>query len=303
MSEETKSPFSVRSRGPTALIVGEVPETARVGLLHLVDELIESKFVDGWIRVARALRRIAREPPMTYNPSYVPSIQEARDDVERLLNQLPWARFFDFCEMLHSNLAVPVRDRDEFGEFVATTSKEDTQVFIAGELERLFLEENLAFTFEGGLVQRKGRRHTAERITRAQMVLGDPRLTSARRHYAKALQFFRHPSKPDYENTAKEAVCAVEAAAKTLFPDAKATTLGDATTWLTGNERGKLPKALAKTFHGVYGFRSGGEGVGHGGGSGGPVTPELAEYTLAVCASQVVLLVDLARQREIEIPF
>ncbi|OFV99643.1 MAG: hypothetical protein A3H28_14575 [Acidobacteria bacterium RIFCSPLOWO2_02_FULL_61_28] len=101
----------------------------------------------------------------------------------------------------------------------------------------------------------------------------------------------------------KEAVCAVEASGKELFPEAKATTLGDLVKWLTGNEAGKLPKALAQTFAGLYGFRSGGEGVGHGGAAGGAATPEIAEYALALAASQIILLVDLANANESEIPF
>jgi hypothetical protein len=76
-------------------------------------------------------------------------------------------------------------------------------------------------------VHRKGRKHTADLVSRADVVLGDPRLDSARKHYAKAAQFFRAPTKADYENAVKEAVCAVEAAGKALFPEAKAATLGD----------------------------------------------------------------------------
>ncbi len=72
---------------------------------------------------------------------------------------------------------------------------------------------------------------------------------------------------------------------------------------ITGSGTGQLPKPIAKTFDGLYGFRNSGEGVGHGGAAGGPVTKELAEYALAVAASQIVLLVDLAAASEHEVPF
>jgi hypothetical protein len=72
---------------------------------------------------------------------------------------------------------------------------------------------------------------------------------------------------------------------------------------ITGSALGQLPKPIAQTFTGLYGFRSGGEGVGHGGATGGPVTKELAEYALAVAASQIVLLVDLAVAAEPDVPF
>ena len=118
------------------------------------------------------------------------------------------------------------------------------QAFINRELQRLFNEEDLAFEFSEGVVRRRGRRHTVDRISKAEVVLGDPRLAAARKHYEKALQFFRKPSKPDYENCVKEAVCAVEAAGKALFQEAKAQTLGDLTKWLVGHADIRLPKAL-----------------------------------------------------------
>lgn len=64
-----------------------------------------------------------------------------------------------------------------------------------------------------------------------------------------------------------------------------------------------LPKTLGQTVAGLYGFRSGGEGVGHGGTSGGTATAEIAEYALAVAASQIILLVDISNAQEHDIPF
>ena len=43
--------------------------------------------------------------------------------------------------------------------------------------------------------------------------------------------------------------------------------------------------------------------MGHGGAEGGPVTKELAEYALAVAASQIVFLVDFAATTDADIPF
>ena len=103
--------------------------------------------------------------------------------------------------------------------------------YIASEIERLILEENLAFEFSDGVVRRRGRRHTEDKVTRAHVVMGDSRLNESRKHYTKALNFFRNPTAPDYENCVKEAVCAVEAAGKALFPASKAATLGDLAKW------------------------------------------------------------------------
>jgi hypothetical protein len=127
-------------------------------------------------------------------------------------------------------------------------------------------------------------------------------LSAARKHFSKALRYFRDREKPDPENAVKEAACAVEAAAKELFPDAKAATLGEFVKWATASDRSLLPKTIGQTFGGLYAFRNGGEGVSHGGTSGGVVTAELSEYVLGMAASQILLLADLARGEE-EAPF
>jgi hypothetical protein len=152
-------------------------------------------------------------------------------------------------------------------------------------------------------VERRGRHHTSTQISRAYVVLGDQRLESARKHFNKGLRYFQQVSEPDYENAVKESVCAVEATARALFTNLGAKTLADIVKGITGIEAGKLPKALATTFHGLYGFRSGGEGVAHGGATGGPATQALAEYVLAVAASQIILLVDLANGEDTDVPF
>ena len=293
-------PFSARNRRDTAQIDGNFPDTARILVLHLLSGGIRRGYLEGWAAVALEIQRIARVPPQMYSR---PDSSAALESVEEILKTLPWERMYDFCERLHNYLAKGTGYYDDDREYVVTTSKSDVQLFFSDELQRLFQEENLAFEFRDGFVQRRGRRHTVEQVSRAEAVLVDAQLATARKHFAKALRYFRDRVKPDPENAVKEAVCAVEAAAKGLFPKAKAATLGDAIKELTGTDPGKLPKAISQTFTGLYGFRSGGDGVGHGGSTGGAVTTSIAEYVLAVAASQIILLVDLANAEEDEIPF
>jgi hypothetical protein len=291
LTEKTWPPFSARNRGAHAQIDNECPESTRIGILHIVLGAIRQHYVEDYQTVVRELERIARVRPEQFS------------DIDGLLIQLPWDKVFDFCERLYTHLAQDFdRYDDESERLVQVTAKSEAQQYIAGELQRLFLEENLAFEFSDGLVRRRGRRHTAEQVSRAELVLGDPRLSAALTHFNKALRYFRNVSQPDPENVVKEAVCAVEATARVLFASG-GSTLGEVVKSITGNGTGQLPKQIAQTIIGLYGFRSGGEGVGHGGATGGPVTKELAEYALAVAASQIVLLVDLAATLEPDIPF
>lgn len=300
MTKSTRVPFSARTRGGHPQIDNAFPPSARIGLLHLLLDLVEKSYVDGWPVIAREFQRIGRQLPVEYGASSS-SAWEAKADTEEALNKLGWEKLYDFCERLHEQLS---RQTGYWGDdtYQVTTTKSNVQAYIANELQRIFLEEGLAFEFEEGVVRRRGRKHTVDQTTRAQLVLGDTRLANARRHYEKALLFFRNPTKPDFENCVKEAVCAVEAAGKALFPSAKATTLGDLAKWFSSTKEVAVPKALVKTIDGIYAYRSGGDGVGHGGAEGGAATAEVAEYVLSVCASQIIYLVDVASEND-EVPF
>jgi hypothetical protein len=293
LAEEISLPFSARNRGSAAQIDNDCPETARIGLFYLLRKLVDQSYVAGWNEVRGELQRIARVRPEQFDDM----------DVPQLLSALPWDKVFDFCERLYGHLTQDAtRYNRQTEEWELIQPRSEVQKYTANELQRLFLEEHLAFEFSDGLVRRRGRRNTAEQVSRAELVLGDPRLSTARAHFNKALRYFRNVAQPDYENVVKEAVCAVEATARVLCPSG-GSTLGDIVKSISGSESGQLPKAIANTFHGLYGFRSAGEGVGHGGTTGGAVTKELAEYALAVAASQIVLLVDLAKTLEPEVPF
>jgi hypothetical protein len=207
---------------------------------------------------------------------------------------------YDFCERLYSHLTQDLCRW--YNEEETTITKAEAQVFFAEEVQRVFEEESLGYEFRDGSVQRQGKRHTITQTNKAEKSLADSRLDAARRHFSKALGYFHDRQRVDHENTVKEAVCAVEAAAKELFPDAKAKTLGDFVGRATNSERNLLPKTIGQTLSGLYGFRNSGDGVAHGGATGGTVTAEISEYVLGMAASQIVFLADLARNDE-EPPF
>jgi AbiJ N-terminal domain 4 len=300
-----KPPFSRRVVSSSqSWIQDDFPESARTALLHLLHDLIDRNYVGDWIDINKEARRIAREVPGVYDRKKSAASEDARISSENLLYALPWPKMFDFCERLQSHLAAPVRQWDGYNnEWEVLTPREEVQRYIAEELQRIFIEEHLGYSFVEDEVRRRGRYHTNQQIARAEPTLGDPRLNEARTHFAKARQYFDHPSKPDYENSIKEAVCAVEAAARRLFPQTKAKTLGEVVNQIRGSRAGQLPKPIADTLTGLYAFRNSGEGVGHGGSTGGKATQALAEYALAVAASQIILLHTVASEGKDNAPF
>ena len=217
-------PFSARNRREGIWIEEDFPSSARTGLLHLLGDAVDQGYVSDWPAIAKEIRRIARADHRKYDRASVQSIREARDDVERYLAELTWDRCYDFCERIHSRLA-----EDAIGGFngdEVITTRAHAQLFFTEEIQRLFDEEGVGYEFRDGFVQRRGKRHTVDQIGKAEKTLADLRLGAARKHFSTALRHFRDRERPDLENAVKEAVCAVEAAAKELFPEAKANALG-----------------------------------------------------------------------------
>lgn len=304
MNQLPTRPFSRRSADPKAGIDNEFPESARIGLLHLLHELVAEEFVIGWPAVAQELRRIDRREPGEYDSRNNNDVQAARDDVRMILNEIVWGKAFDFCEFLYSKLAAETRVWRE-GEDALITDKtlDVVRVEIAKRIQQLFLEENFIYDFVDGEVVRRGSPHTLSRIDRASVALGDARLEEARAHFRKALAFFRDRVDVDYENAVKEAVCAVEAAAKRLFPGARGATLGDVIKKLTGEKQHQIPHALAGVFTSLYAYRNGAAGVSHGASSGGAVSATTADFTIAVAASQIIFLVEMEQAQRAPTPF
>ena len=226
MESKIIPPFSARNRGAHLQIDSDFPESARTGLLHLLYDFVEKSYVDGWIPLVRELERIARVSPVLYDKAS--DVERARVTAAELVLELPWDKLYDFCERVYGDLTQEISGWDyEFGQSYVVVPHDQVQTSVANELSRLFLEENLAFEFSDGRIERRGRSHTSTQVTRAQVVLGDPRLESARKHFNKALKYFQNVSQRDPENAVKEAVCAVEATARALFSSPGAKTLGD----------------------------------------------------------------------------
>jgi hypothetical protein len=79
-------------------------------------------------------------------------------------------------------------------------------------------------------------------------------------HLKKALDLLSDRKKPDYRNSIKESISAVEAICNLITSNTKAT-LGQALKEI--EEKAKLHSALKKAFNSLYGYTSDAEGIRH----------------------------------------
>jgi hypothetical protein len=129
-----------------------------------------------------------------------------------------------------------------------------------------------------------------EEITEIEAALNDTsQFAAARHHLSNALAFFSDREKPDYPNSVKESVSAVEAVAVALTGKKE---LGPALEQLK-RDGWDLHGALVSGWKSLYGFASDEDGIRHGGVTVPDVSPEFARYFLVTSSAFVNLLLGL----------
>jgi hypothetical protein len=290
---DDSAPFPVRfGHHRRNLILQDFPTPARVGLLHVFKALERKQYVSIREDVMAELARLLRA-----------SVDDLSvDGLEEGIHRLPWENVFVLCERAYGMLRQVYTLNDE-GEYRLSVALVTVQAYYTSELNQLLKEEAIGYEFSEGRFVRPGRPITQRLGSRAAHVLAIPELAGAAGHYRKAQGFFNKAPDADFENAVKESVAALEAAARSLFPDLKAKDLPDVLRRLQGTGEEDVPTTLGKIILGLYEFRGAADGVAHGGAKGGVATAEVAELALNVSASAITYLADLQARREFEPAF
>lgn len=291
-------PFPRRfDTGTIRLIDQDFPASARLGLCHVLAELVESNRVSDWKPLLRELQRLRRSDVFGMKQVGAPL-----EEVRNLLLELPWTHVFEFCERVYDKYLVPVHIWEDHNS-QEIESLTDVQAFFTGEINQLIAEENLTFSFVDGQFRRPGHYVTQKLSTDAFKVLGAPELKEARLHYQKALRFLQSQPQGDYPNSVKEAVSALESTVKALCPDEWKSDFATTLKRLQGTGEDQIPPTLIKSIEGVYAFRSAATGVAHGGATGGVVTFASAELVLNCVSSFITFFVAHRASYAPAIPF
>ena len=122
-------------------------------------------------------------------------------------------------------------------------------------------------------------------------VLHNP-FESVRDHISKANKFLADRENPDYENSIKESISAVEAVCQEyLKVHGKDATLGNMLKKLESNGL-KIHSSMKDAFNKLYGYTSDANGIRHAGNIGGPLsTFEEAKFMLVSCSAFINYLI------------
>ncbi|NMZ19918.1 MULTISPECIES: AbiJ-NTD4 domain-containing protein [Pseudomonas fluorescens group] len=184
--------------------------------------------------------------------------------------KMSWHRTYSFLEFL---VALNHREKGE----------ELTQCF-----NTALVRENSAYRFVSGKVTPITSTEEIEEIEQA--ISASDQYAGVRTHLNTALGLLTDRKNPDYRNSMKESISAVEALAKHLTGNPKAT-LGEALTEL--ERRHRLDPVIKKAFSTLYGYTNNSDGIRHAVMEDKQVlTKADARFMLICCSAFINLTID-----------
>ena len=121
-----------------------------------------------------------------------------------------------------------------------------------------------------------------QEIEMLENALNDENLPNVKAHLQRALELLSDKRNPDYRNSIKESISAVESIAKEIAQTPKAE-LGDALKEI--EKQGKLHGAIKKAFLNLYGYTSDANGIRHALMEEPNLTADDAKFFLLTCTS------------------
>ncbi len=162
--------------------------------------------------------------------------------------------------------------------------------FLFETVNKCFKQEYVGYRFVDGIIVSISDEIEIKSIIEAL----DTPYRSVREHLSKSNKLLADRNNPDYENSIKESISAVEALCKILIGDnGKEATLGKMLKNLEGKGI-KIHPGLKSAFTKLYGYTSDADGIRHASGIGGPEsTFEEAKFMLVACTAFVNYLISV----------
>lgn len=231
----TGEPFSKRNRytgtGSEITIREDAPEGLRFAVLETAREL-------GW--APSSLRDIAcRVLRVRPNPSNWSEYPNVWSEVQDLVYGCDWYKGYDVIEAIHA--AMLRHDRD--------CHRADASRF-AAQLNSYFLEEGIGWQLVDGQILSRGTEAFESVVANAEEALAKSGRPTAAGHVHEALQDLSRRPKPDLGGAVYHSMGALEAVARDLSGDAKAT-LGEVL-----KRHPMLPKPLDTALSLLWGYAS-----------------------------------------------
>lgn len=274
----------------TRPITSDFPTTARTGLMFVLQTMVSQDYIkrtsdtSPWKSICVEIMRTNKTAFSEIN------FQVDAAYCQELLAGMRWDSVFVLCERVYSQLLVRTGHWDQ-GEWTEQVPVDKVRQEYAGEINNLLSEENISFVFEDGEFRRSGRPQTHKNITKANAILSVPRLQGVRQHFSKASQFF-FAKTPDFPNSIKEALCALEVAIEVEAGLKVSKDFARIAMDLAGTDPEKIPAPIVQLMIKLHAYRGAAEGVAHGTTEGLRASQNEAELILSIVAALITYIVD-----------
>ena len=262
--------------------IESIDDELRNGLWSMIRVFIFEK-ADGWTDTRKsnlsglfiAYWHSFFKQPIDTLPHYV---EEAIMSVRTFFFEAEWYIVYDFIEFTASNCDEDYKDP-----------------FIRG-CNRILERDNAAYRFVNVFITQITSSDEVSAIEEA--LTETERLSGVRAHLSSALQLLSDRQNPDFRNSIKESISAVEAICKLLAKDDKAT-LGQALSVL--EKKKALHGALKKSFSTLYGYTSDADGIRHSMLEESEISLVDAKFFLVTCSAFINYLIGKASDYEIDL--
>ncbi len=220
--------------------------------------------------------KFLKEPTDTI-PSYY---SDARLLIREMYFEWPWHKVFDFVEFL-------INDAESFLNFRD----------MGTALNYILEEESSGFRIVGNLVVPIVAPEEIEAVEDA--IAAGESFPGVGKHISEATRKLSDREAPDYRNSIKESISAVESACMTLTGDPKAT-LGTALAVI--ERESNIHRALKAGMSSIYGYTSDEQGIRHAMIEDSTVTFADAKFMLVACSGFIKYLICKLAESSIDIP-
>ena len=258
---------------PEGLMYEDVPERARVGLYHAVEQFFDELDKQAHLASLELYKNTCVALRIPRNRRVI-NYFDAPPETEKIINTCIWWQFYDICEVVWETLCFSKYNRYE-KDFTA-------------QVNTLFREEQLGFEFKDGKVEKIGSGFIDAKVKEARYLLKEPEFKGADELFEKAIKDLNERPKPDVENCIKDAVATVESVGKVIRNDKNVridNIIKDAI------QKGVIPRLLGDPIIKLYAYRGNEPAVAHGGIEPSKVTVDEAEFVLAMSAAIIIYLV------------
>ena len=185
----------------------------------------------------------------------------------------------------------------DFKDFVANkdSDKNHAKMFMAS-CDTVLERELSGYRFVGGRITEIS---SKEEIAEIDSALATP-LQPVSDHLQRALELFADKKNPDYRNSIKESISAVESICNLITKDKKAT-LGKALDAIEKQGKVALHPALKRSFDSLYGYTSSADGIRHAMLDEPTITADDARFMLVSCSAFVNFLISKASDSGIKL--